>query len=333
MTKCFYHYMLNRQLFNNEYNECDVHSLSCNNGLPDKVGKEDFTDSETISSETHDEWTTVRPSKRKFNKVSSEKFSETLPNKRKWVKWETNREVSKEVSKEVWVRVYETWEDYQNTLKGIDLGQHGTGNFGNRNCDWVYKIFEGKQELENVVCVTKEFLIVTNNGKSFRDSLKINPNKFTLVVLLFDLEIRTLRDLEQKHIRLLFRMKQKACEVIKDYLGSYFLDDSKLRFEFHYTPSTYQLHLNVKFNRRLETEENRIQRVYLFDTVIKNLELDSEFYKKPMVIHVKDELEWKTNLSKWSRTNLEMLERTRYNFETLEFWKFFEHMECYKKYA
>lgn len=226
--------------------------------------------------------------------------------------------------------VYETYMQYQYRLKSIDTKE--INNYGDKNCDWVYKIFEGKKELDNVVCVTKEFLIVTNNGKTFEETIKNNPNKFTLVVLLFDLEIRTIRDLEKKHIELLLRMKQKSLEVINNYLKNVSDLENKLIFEFHYTPSTYQLHLNVKLNKKPETEEIRKQRIYLLDTVIENLESDSDYYKKPIKILVENISDWEKNLLEWSKIDLDIISKNKYNFETLEFWKFFEQMDCYKNY-
>jgi hypothetical protein len=290
-------------------------SNSCehNKNLLVAINKDDSSNYKSVDES--DGWTTVgtKSNKRKSDRISSISL---IQNKR------FNRETN-------WVPVYETIEQYYTTLKQIDTEQSIDGD---KNCDWVYRIFEGKQELTNVLCVTKEFLIVTNNDKFFSTHGKLNPNKFTLVILLFDLSMRTIRDLDQTHIDLLMRMKQKAFEVINNYLGDFSSCEKRLSFEFHYTPSTYQLHLNVKFNRKPETEPNRKQRIYPLDVVIKNLKSDTDYYKKPIVIYVKDMVIWEENLSKWSEISLETIEKNKYNPETLEFWKFFEQMPCYKNY-
>ena len=266
--------------------------------------------------------------------VKSKPKSKFTNNKRKFDSFEVSSDTKINVKKfhkniEVWEKVLETWENYQNTLKYIDITLIDGKE---KNCDWVYRIFEGKQELDNVLCVTKEFLIVTNNIKTLRAGNKLNPTKFTLVVLLFDLEIRTLRDLEQKHIGVLLQMKQKALQVIKNHLDNFYSDEKKLSFEFHYTPSTYQLHLNVKFNARPEIDENRKHRIHLLDTVIENLKSDSDYYKKPIEIYVRDKDNWEKNLLFWSGIELEIVRTNKFNPETCDFWKFFEHLDCYKNY-
>ena len=236
------------------------------------------------------------------------------------------------IIKKKWIQVNETWNDYINTLKKIDIK---TNKYGEKNCDWIYKILVGKQELEFVECVTKEFLIIPVGFKKFESIVKTTPSNFNLLVIPFDYQLRTIRDLRHTHIPLLNKMREKALEVINRYVK--ICDLSNLHCEFHYTPSTYHLHLHIGLGKEIEVDGTKRHLIHNFSDVINNLEIDPEYYTKPVLINVRNILDWKSELDEYKNLNLNLNSNSNSN-ETLEksnsfiLWKLFENMDCYKNY-
>ena len=219
----------------------------------------------------------------------------------------------------IWHKVEETWQDYLKTLNKIDTEDNWKGE---KNCDWVYRIFKGKQELEYIEYVNKKFLIIPCEGKKMKDIILNSSNKFNLLVMPFDFTLRTIRDLRRTHIPLLYEMKSKALEVISKYISN--IDETKLHCEFHYKPSTYHLHLHIGLGKDIEEEKNKRHIIYKFDDVINCLDTDTDYFLKSLKINVKNQSEWKIELEKYSGTINEKLTTNN------EGWKFFENMKCYE---
>lgn len=149
--------------------------------------------------------------------------------------------------------------------------------------------------------MTEEFLIIPVGFNKFEEIIKTIPYNFNLLVIPFDYGLRTIRDLRQIHIPLLNRMRKKALDVIHKYIKNY--DISNLHCEFHYTPSTYHLHLHIGLGKEIEGTRKHI--IHKFEDVILNLNFDSEYYTKPILINVRNISEWKLELKKYSEMNIE----------------------------
>lgn len=100
--------------------------------------------------------------------------------------------------------------------------------------------------------------------------------KLYLVAIVRRRDIKSIRDLTGDHLPLLRNLKEKSCKIIKE---KYDIDSDKLQIYFHYQPSYY--HLHIHFNP-IHYEHPRlfIGSSHLLDTVISNLEIDSDYYKK-----------------------------------------------------
>ena len=157
-----------------------------------------------------------------------------------------------------------------------------------------------------------------------KDVISNSPNNFNLLVMPFDFTLRTIRNLKACHIPLLCEMKSKALEVISKYVAD--IDKSKLHCEFHYTPSTYHLHLHVGCGKDIEKEKNKRHVVYKLDDVIKWLEADSEHFVHPHEINVKNPSEWKVDLEKYFCFTNDKLTTND------DGWLLFSDMDCYTKY-
>lgn len=220
-----------------------------------------------------------------------------------------------------WFEVWETWSDYLATLNKID---NTVNDKGKKNCDYIYDIFRGIKEKDFLLCVTKEFIILPSAAKPFEE---VDKTRFNLLVMPFDKKLRSIRDLTATYIPMLKRMVQKVYQVLDYYLSTY--DKNNMSFEFHYTPSTYHLHLHCQYNP-LPHNNNKRHFYYSLDEIIKNLKSDTYFYRKPIKIRVKNIKDWKNMISKYSIKKGVKFE-SGYGVEDFtDAYENFTNLDCYK---
>lgn len=89
-------------------------------------------------------------------------------------------------------------------------------------------------------------------------------------------------DLNDDHLTLLKNIREKGISTIKTKYG---IDETRLRIYLHYQPSFYHLHVHFTF---LQHDAPGIfcERSHLLDTVINNIELLSNYYKKATLLHI-----------------------------------------------
>lgn len=141
--------------------------------------------------------------------------------------------------------------------------------------DWVYNILEHKQEAERIVYEDAD----DTNGFILLPDLKWDGRtmkKLYLMAIVRRRDLRSIRDLTGEHLPLLENIKQNGYRVIKE---KYDIDPEYLQVYFHYQPSYY--HLHIHFNT-IHYDHPRlfVGSSHLLDTVISNLQIDSDFYKK-----------------------------------------------------
>lgn len=188
-----------------------------------------------------------------------------------------NNSLKKKNNYDDFIHVNETWDEYKAIVKLMDK---------KKNIDWIYEIMKGEREQINVVYIGDSFICITN-GTPFDNLVS---DKFKLLFFPYDMTIRSIRDLNNTHISLLNNMKEKAYEIVKYYF-SFSMDDinnnvnknsnnNKLKMEFHYTPSTYLLHLHVSINDTWNHNKS-IHICHSLDSVIKNIteSENGDYYK------------------------------------------------------
>jgi len=247
---------------------------------------------------------------------------ETSVIKGREIERERQRERVRGVGKK-WFEVWENWSDYLATLNKMD---NTINDKGKTNCDYIYDIFKGIKEKDFLMCVTKEFIILPSAAKPFE---QIDKSRFNLLVIPFNKNLRTIRDLRVSDIPLLNRMVQKVYQVLDYYLGTY--DKNNITFEFHYTPSTYHLHLHCQFNSLPHNNDKR-HFYYSLDDIIGNLYSNSYFYHRPTKIRVKNKKDWKNMIKAYSikkgekfvsGSNVEDFDNAYKNFIDLDCYKLF----------
>ena len=155
--------------------------------------------------------------------------------------------------------IKETYEEYLNDLE--------TRNDKDK---WIYNIIDGISEQDLILYRDDLCLIIPTFTWNSVDIQKLH-----ILCIPIDKNIRTIRSLNKSHITLLQHMRQVALNII---MNKYNLDETNLKMFFHYTPSTYHLHLHIM---NLNCERNSsVEYSHYLDSLIFNLSLDSEYYKK-----------------------------------------------------
>lgn len=142
--------------------------------------------------------------------------------------------------------------------------------------DWIQNILDGKAEQENVIYTDKDkdagFVIVKD--------LKWDEELETLKLIALPFKnIRSIRELDASHLPLLKNIKNNGAAAISK---KYNIPVSQLRMYFHYQPSYYYLHVHIAY-LMFEAPGIRVEKAHLLSTVIRNLELMSDYYKKAVL--------------------------------------------------
>uniref|UniRef100_A0A336MJX6 m7GpppX diphosphatase n=1 Tax=Culicoides sonorensis TaxID=179676 RepID=A0A336MJX6_CULSO len=146
---------------------------------------------------------------------------------------------------------------------------------GQFSLDWCYNILEHKQEEERIVFEDPD----TTNGFIILPDLKWDgKTKETLYLLaiVHRRDIRTLRDLDNSHLDLLKNIRDKSVETIEK---KYDIPRSQLRIYVHYQPSFYHFHVHFTYLKHTAPGIN-CERSHLLDTIISNIEILPDYYKK-----------------------------------------------------
>lgn len=135
---------------------------------------------------------------------------------------------------------------------------------------WIYDIIDGLREQENVLLDTPEFVFLP-------DTHAINDGHvYNWMAVVKDRSLWTLRNLTGDHVPLLKRVKLLCVEQIMLLTG---WKKHNIMAYVHYLPSVFQLHIHfcAPYGSYTTVDVFKMQPL---DMVIKNLEIDSDYYKK-----------------------------------------------------
>lgn len=142
------------------------------------------------------------------------------------------------------------------------------------NCNnWVYNILDGKSEVDRIIMNDPD----SDSGFVLTSDLKWagDENDLHLLAICHRRDIRSLRDLDDRHMILLKNILTKGTKAIKD---SFKKSKGQLRAFIHYQPSFYHFHVHF---RMVEPSDYRsTDRDHLLSTVINNITLNKDYYKK-----------------------------------------------------
>lgn len=159
------------------------------------------------------------------------------------------------------ILVKETYEEYLNFLSKRDIEKDR----------WIYNIIDGIAEQDAIFYRDEYSIVIPAYIWDYK-----NINKLHILCIPTDKSLRTIRDLTRINISLLEHMKKVTLKQIEYKYG---LKEENLKIFFHYDPSTY--HLHIHFINTLDTKcMSSVEYSHDLDTVIFNLKIDSDYYKK-----------------------------------------------------
>ena len=108
-------------------------------------------------------------------------------------------------------------------------------------------------------------------------------HSFKKILIVFkDCTLQSLRDLRQKHVKLLLHIRKKVTALLKAdpvKYGIHSIDlqkNNKIEFYFHYWPTVFQLHAHVSIN---DNRQKLCCRCHDFKHIIRNLMISDTYYE------------------------------------------------------
>jgi m7GpppX diphosphatase len=157
--------------------------------------------------------------------------------------------------------VKETYEEYLDFLSKRDIEKDR----------WIYNIIDGLAEHDKIIYRDLNLIVIPTYTWDSK-----NIEKLHILCLPTNVSLRTIRDLCLTDVPLLEQMKYITLNMIEKNYG---LKEENLKIFFHYDPSTY--HLHIHFVNTAYTESwSSVEYSHDLDTVIFNLKMDTDYYKK-----------------------------------------------------
>jgi len=139
-----------------------------------------------------------------------------------------------------------------------------------QDLSWIQDILTGKTEKESILYKDEQFILMPDLKWNKKDM----DNLYCLAIVQ-DSNIRSVRDLNEKHISLLENIYKKGLKIIKD---KYNIEEHDLRVYVHYHPSWWHLHIHFNLvKKRLSGAVIDIS-ISLLD-IINNIKLVSNYYQ------------------------------------------------------
>ena len=157
--------------------------------------------------------------------------------------------------------VKQTYDEYLQLLSQRDITKDR----------WIYNIIDGISETDKILFRDEQCIVVPTYLWNSQDIDKLH-----ILCLPTNKQLRTIRELNAESIPLLQHMKAVTLKTIETTYG---INEGNLKMFFHYDPSTYHLHIHFVNTAHIYTWSS-VEYSHDFDSVIFNLQLDGNYYKK-----------------------------------------------------
>lgn len=171
----------------------------------------------------------------------------------------------REVKEQSFIFKDETFDEY--LIKMQKLKEH--------NRKWIFNVIEGLAECENVIYKNDDFVLMPDYTWD-----KQGYDKIHILAIARNRSIMSIRDIGLKDLEMLERVKKESLKQIELRYG---IQANKLKVFFHYPPSTYLLHIHIAHISKCDTKTS-FDKCYDFDTVIRNIKMDANYYRGIMRI-------------------------------------------------
>jgi hypothetical protein len=143
------------------------------------------------------------------------------------------------------------------------------------NYKWIYNIIDNNAETKDVIHQTSEYILIPDYAWDGE-----NLQELHVLGIIREKRLASIREIKQSDLEMLVRIKEESIVKIEE---KYDLKQDKIKMFFHYTPSTYLLHIHFvhieKCNRKTSVEK-----CHTFDDVVRNISIDPEYYHGDMKI-------------------------------------------------
>jgi len=175
--------------------------------------------------------------------------------------------------------INQTHDEYEQRMKEHDFS----------NDQWIFE--SGKPEngktlhSDNVISIFPDIkwdYSIKNDTNNINNLQRLHI--LTIPNHIFSSEIqtiRTIRDLRKEHIPLLIHIRDTTYKVIDDKFPT--VGRSKIKAYIHYPPSTFHLHVHFAHVDNTYAKSS-IEYSHSLDSVIRNLSIDSDYYKYDMSV-------------------------------------------------
>lgn len=157
---------------------------------------------------------------------------------------------------------------------------------------WIVHIIDGTQEKDDVIYRNDDFVLLPDTERvnrywrspppgsniitTPRSNQRIQKRILNWLAIAQDRQIRTLRDLRGHHVPMLKTLLQTSLQAIEDQTG---IRQDQVMAYVHDPPSVYQLHVHFSYPYGQYCHRDAY-RVHNLATVINNLEIDPDYYKR-----------------------------------------------------
>lgn len=191
------------------------------------------------------------------------------------VVWPANENVLKKYSHSETIFFSETPDVYSKVVEPFIESKVTTSKSDNQ---WVFNILDGKAEKDRIIFNDTDkktgFVLLP----SFKSAGKGDDLDF--VAICHRRDIYSIRDLNNQHLALLRNIITKATKAIHT---NHKKSINRIRSYIHYHPTFYHFHVHLKMVDPSDYQST--DRDHLLSTVINNISIDSDYYKKATITY------------------------------------------------
>ena len=168
-----------------------------------------------------------------------------------------------------------------NNLKIESYDEYIKLNVEGTDKKWIYNIIDHLSESDEILFENNNIIIIPDykwsGAKSALYAEEKNLDSFHVLCIFKDKSLFSIRELTQTHIPLLEEAIEYGCQTLKEKYG---INKENLIMYFHYHPSVWQLHLHYMIINNDNTSSYSLPRAHSINSVIQNIKMDSDYYKK-----------------------------------------------------
>ena len=168
-------------------------------------------------------------------------------------------------TKSEYIFIHESFKDYIDKINRLNIS----------NYKWIYNIIDDNSEKDKIIYEDNNFVLIPDYTWDM-----INLDKIHILAILRDKSIKSIRDIKQSDLIILNNIKTISLNEIEK---KYMVKENKLKLFFHYPPSTYLLHIHITHISKTD-DKTSFDRSHDFFQVVKNINLDENYYKNTMRI-------------------------------------------------